>query len=107
MVVVRHVLGLFEITGIRLVDGLHHVVDDLMSGIRMLLHLVELFRSKPAGLVEDHVGDNDLADIVERRGCYGILLELLAQLICIDAFFHHLVDDYLDIGSGVLDVHAS
>ena len=68
VVVVGHVLGLAEVVfleGVAL-DGLFDSAYDLGAFRGVGLHYLELFGGELAGLVEDRVGDLDLADVVHR-----------------------------------------
>ena len=79
MVVVRHLLRFFEISGLRHIGD--RLFDDLIAGIRVTLHDFEFFIGKPSGarFIQDRIRYIDLSDIVKRRRLRDIRDILVCQ----------------------------
>ena len=66
----------------------------------MALHDAELLVGESAWFVEDHIGDGDLAHIVERCGVDDLRNVFLRQLIAVDTLLEHLTEyDFSICGS--------
>ena len=78
--------------------------DDLLPRQGMVLHLGIFFVRELAGLVQQGVGNLDLAHVMERGGVDHIVHILVGQLFGVDAFVPHLLHNDAGIGCRLLDV---
>ena len=100
VMVMSHVLGFAQIVfleGITL-DGLLNGADDFRAFFSVGLHDLIFFIVEPAGLVEDSVGDLDLADVMHWRGSNNVVLVFFVDDLRIEAFL-----DYITLQKNVQD----
>ena len=108
VVVVRHIFGLAEIVFVEgfALDCLLDGGDDLRAFFGVRLHYLVFFVFELARLVQDRIGDLDLADVVHRRGGDDVVLVGLIDHIGVETFVDELVADDRHVCGCVLDVRA-
>ena len=104
MVVFRKVSGLAQVAlSVYLTD---RALKDIAADRGMFLHDLELFGSQLSGLIEDRIGNTDLAQIVQRRGLDNIRNKCIRQLVEIITLSLQAFHDQAYIARGTLDMVA-
>ena len=93
MVIVGKAFRFLEVGFVLCVHGFYDIADDLASHNGMELHFLEFFLGEPAWLVQDGIGDMDLANVVERGGVEHIKHEFIGEFILVQSLFLHLAHD--------------
>ena len=104
MVVGGEVLRLGQIAGLR--DESDGVGDNLAARGGVGLHLLEFLVRELAGLVQNNVGNLDLAHVVQRRGVDHVFNIAVRQNLRELALLPKLLHDDVGVGGGLADVVA-